>query len=91
MRRTSIDSLIVCVCVCACIELLRHLDGTILLQTDGSAPQEFQRPSLMITDAFNAQQIQPSRLSRDKALLGNHELHNEYLAVIFLQDLRFCY
>ncbi|KAF8938407.1 cleavage and polyadenylation specificity factor subunit 2 [Haplosporangium gracile] len=47
----------------------KHLDGTILLQTDGSAPQEFQRPSLMITDAFNAQQIQPSRLSRDKALL----------------------
>ncbi|KAG0291115.1 cleavage and polyadenylation specificity factor subunit 2 [Linnemannia gamsii] len=48
----------------------KHLDGTILLQTDGSAPQEFQRPSLMITDAFNAQQIQPSRLSRDKALLA---------------------
>ncbi|OAQ24855.1 hypothetical protein K457DRAFT_129441 [Linnemannia elongata AG-77] len=47
----------------------KHLDGTILLQTDGSAPQEFQRPSLMITDAFNAQQTQPSRLSRDKALL----------------------
>ncbi|KAG0280873.1 cleavage and polyadenylation specificity factor subunit 2 [Linnemannia exigua] len=48
----------------------KHLDGTVLLQTDGSAPQEFQRPSLMITDAFNSQQIQPSRLSRDKALLA---------------------
>ncbi|KAK3845194.1 MAG: beta-lactamase-like protein, partial [Linnemannia gamsii] len=47
----------------------KHLDATVLFQTDGSAPQEFQRPSLMITDAFNAQQIQPSRLSRDKALL----------------------
>ncbi|KAF9127010.1 cleavage and polyadenylation specificity factor subunit 2 [Mortierella sp. 14UC] len=47
----------------------KHLDATVLLQTDGSAPQEFQRPSLMITDAFNSQQIQPSRLSRDKALL----------------------
>ncbi|KAF9958865.1 cleavage and polyadenylation specificity factor subunit 2 [Mortierella alpina] len=47
----------------------KHLDASVLLQSDGNAPQEFQRPSLMITDAFNAEQIQPSRMSRDKALL----------------------
>ncbi|KAI8603970.1 beta-lactamase-like protein, partial [Dissophora ornata] len=48
----------------------KHLDATVLLQSDGSAPQEFQRPSLMITDAFNAEQlIQPTRPSRDRALL----------------------
>ncbi|KAK3819700.1 MAG: beta-lactamase-like protein [Benniella sp.] len=48
----------------------KHLDGTVLLQPDGNAPQEFQRPSLMITDAFNAQQLlQPSRPARDRALL----------------------
>ncbi|CAO3564530.1 unnamed protein product [Mortierella alpina] len=47
----------------------KHLDASVLLQSDGSAPQEFQRPSLMITDAFNAEQIQPSRMSRDRALL----------------------
>ncbi|KAF9996727.1 cleavage and polyadenylation specificity factor subunit 2, partial [Modicella reniformis] len=50
----------------------KHLDGTVLLQPDGSAPQEFQRPSLMITDAFNAQQLlQPSRPARDRALLDS--------------------
>ncbi|KAG0368815.1 cleavage and polyadenylation specificity factor subunit 2 [Gamsiella multidivaricata] len=49
----------------------KHLDATVLLQADGNAPQEFQRPSLMITDAFNAEQyLQPSRLSRDRALLA---------------------
>ncbi|KAG9319398.1 hypothetical protein KVV02_004086 [Mortierella alpina] len=47
----------------------KHLDASVLLQSDGSAPQEFQRPSLMITDAFNAEQTQPSRMSRDRALL----------------------
>ncbi|KAG0292428.1 cleavage and polyadenylation specificity factor subunit 2 [Dissophora globulifera] len=48
----------------------KHLDATVLLQSDGSAPQEFQRPSLMITDAFNSEQLtQPTRLSRDRALL----------------------
>ncbi|KAG0257052.1 cleavage and polyadenylation specificity factor subunit 2 [Mortierella polycephala] len=48
----------------------KHLNGTVLLQADGTSPQDFQRPSLMITDAFNAGQIlQPSRLARDKALL----------------------
>ncbi|KAG0235113.1 cleavage and polyadenylation specificity factor subunit 2, partial [Mortierella sp. GBA43] len=48
----------------------KHLDGTVLLQSDGNAPQEFQRPSLMITDAFNAKQLlQPSRPARDRALL----------------------
>ncbi|KAI1316869.1 cleavage and polyadenylation specificity factor subunit 2 [Mortierella claussenii] len=48
----------------------KHLDATVLLQSDGSAPPEFQRPSLMITDAFNSEQLlQPSRPSRDRALL----------------------
>ncbi|KAF9112440.1 cleavage and polyadenylation specificity factor subunit 2 [Mortierella sp. AM989] len=48
----------------------KHLDATVLLPSDGSAPQEFQRPSLMITDAYNSGQLyQPSRLSRDRALL----------------------
>ncbi|KAF9433404.1 cleavage and polyadenylation specificity factor subunit 2 [Entomortierella beljakovae] len=48
----------------------KHLDATVLLRSDGNAPQEFQRPSLMITDAFNSGQLsQPSRTSRDRALL----------------------
>ncbi|KAF9200337.1 cleavage and polyadenylation specificity factor subunit 2 [Haplosporangium sp. Z 27] len=48
----------------------KHLDATVLLPSDGSVPQEFQRPSLMITDAYNSGQLyQPSRLSRDKGLL----------------------
>ncbi|ORZ22739.1 beta-lactamase-like protein [Lobosporangium transversale] len=48
----------------------KHLDATVLLQPDGNAPQEFLRPSLMITDAYNSEQLlQPSRPSRDRALL----------------------
>ncbi|KAF9998559.1 cleavage and polyadenylation specificity factor subunit 2 [Entomortierella chlamydospora] len=48
----------------------KHLDATVLLPIDGNVPPEFQRPSLMITDAYNSGQLyQPSRLSRDRALL----------------------
>ncbi|KAG0049733.1 cleavage and polyadenylation specificity factor subunit 2 [Gryganskiella cystojenkinii] len=47
----------------------KHLDSTILLGKDGTAPEMFRRPSLLITDAFNAGETQPSRQARDKALL----------------------
>jgi len=55
------------------LSLHRHLDSTILLGRDGTAPEMFRRPSLMITDAFNAGEVQPSRQMRDKALLGENE------------------
>ncbi|KAF9388709.1 cleavage and polyadenylation specificity factor subunit 2 [Podila verticillata] len=47
----------------------KHLDPTVLLSRDGTTPNDFRLPSLMITDAFNAGETHPSRADRDKALL----------------------
>ncbi|KAF9303143.1 cleavage and polyadenylation specificity factor subunit 2 [Mortierella antarctica] len=47
----------------------KHLDPTVLLSKDGTTPNDFRLPSLMITDAFNAGETHPSRADRDKALL----------------------
>ncbi|OZJ06761.1 hypothetical protein BZG36_00414 [Bifiguratus adelaidae] len=46
----------------------RHLDGTVLL-TSGVVPDALVRPSLMITDAQNAEVIHPQRKLRDEAFL----------------------
>ncbi|KAG0034806.1 cleavage and polyadenylation specificity factor subunit 2 [Podila clonocystis] len=47
----------------------KHLDPTVLFSRDGTTPNDFRLPSLMITDAFNAGETHPSRADRDKALL----------------------
>lgn len=44
----------------------------------------------MITDAFNAQQTQPSRLSRDKALLGKEIQHRNHHQ-IFIQYISYAF
>ena len=40
----------------------RHLDGTVL--------QEYPRPTVLITDAYNASVEQAKRKTRDTALIG---------------------
>lgn len=43
---------------------IRHLNGTVLLS--------FARPAVLITDAYNALNNQPSRRQRDQEFLGNY-------------------
>jgi len=42
--------------------ITRHLNGTVL--------ESFYRPAVLITDAYNALNSQPSRQQRDKQFLG---------------------
>ncbi len=51
----------VCVCVCVCPPL-RHLDGAVL--------ESLSRPHLLITDTYNALNVQARRKERDQALLS---------------------
>jgi cleavage and polyadenylation specificity factor subunit 2 len=44
------------------IRPLRHLNGTVL--------DSFSRPSLLITDSFNATNVQSTRKQRDVELMG---------------------
>ena len=44
------------------VMLHSHLNGTVL--------DSFARPSLLITDAYNANNIQPTRKQRDVELMG---------------------
>lgn len=46
-----------------------HLNGTVLINTDALA-----RPSVLITDAYNAKNEQPLRKARDAALIGRFHL-----------------
>lgn len=41
---------------------IRHLNGTVL--------ESFVRPAVLITDAYNALNNQPSRRQRDQEFLG---------------------
>ncbi|KAG0238046.1 cleavage and polyadenylation specificity factor subunit 2 [Actinomortierella wolfii] len=47
----------------------RHLDGTVLLGSQEGLVDELKRPSLMITDAYNAGEKTLARRIRDQALL----------------------
>ena len=44
----------------------RHLDGAVF--------DNFSRPHLLITDAYNALSVQARRKERDKALLGTYPI-----------------
>ncbi|KAL1923357.1 uncharacterized protein VTP21DRAFT_8337 [Calcarisporiella thermophila] len=48
----------------------RHLDGTVML-VGGMVHDALNRPSLLITDAFNAGNIHPARKHRDAALFSS--------------------
>jgi cleavage and polyadenylation specificity factor subunit 2 len=50
----------------------RHLNGTVL-HANGVVLEALMRPSILITDAFNALSVQPSRKQRDLALFGKIE------------------
>ncbi|KAG0256248.1 cleavage and polyadenylation specificity factor subunit 2 [Actinomortierella ambigua] len=47
----------------------KHLDGTVLLGSQEGLVDDLRRPSLMITDAFNAGEKTLARRIRDQALL----------------------
>ena len=51
----------VCVCVVR-VAVCRHLDGAVL--------ESLSRPHLLITDAYNALNVQARRKERDQALLS---------------------
>lgn len=46
-----------------CFDFTRLLNGTVL--------ESFVRPAVLITDAYNALNNQPSRRQRDQEFLGN--------------------